>query len=274
MRIDSHQHFWQYDINRHSWINDDMSVIRKDFLPQDLGPILKDHGIDACVAVQADQTDEESHFLLKLAEGNPFIKGVVGWTDLKSSELDQTLEMYQQNSLLKGFRHILQGEPEGFMLDAAFVKGVSRLQDFGFSYDILVYSRQLPEVVELLKQLPEMPLVIDHFAKPDIKAAEFDLWFKHMQTLSGYDHLHIKLSGLVTEADWKSWHMTDFEPYIESILALFGPERILFGSDWPVCLVAASYEQVLEIVNQYIEKLSMEEQEAIMGLNAQHFYKL
>lgn len=274
MIIDAHQHFWHYSPQTHEWINEEMQVIRRDFMPQDLAPVLKSNGMDGCVAVQADQTDDETHFLLNLAAEHDFIKGVVGWTDLKSPELDQKLEGYKQNPLLKGFRHIVQGEPDGFMTDPAFIAGISRLKDFDFSYDILVYSRQLPEVCQLLKQLPEMRLIIDHFAKPDIKAGEFKSWKKHMKMLSTYPHLYIKLSGLVTEGDWKNWKLTDFQPYIETVLELFGPKRTLFGSDWPVCLVAASYEQVLEIVNQYIEKLSMEEQAYIMGLNAQHFYRL
>lgn len=274
MTIDAHQHFWNYSPQTHEWINEEMQVIRRDFLPNDLAPVLRANGIDGCVAVQADQTDSESDFLLNLAAEHDFIKGVVGWTDLKSPELDQKLEAYKQNPLLKGFRHIVQGEPDGFMTDPAFIAGVSRLRDFDLSYDILVFSRQLPEVCQLMRQLPEMRLVIDHFAKPDIKGGEFDLWKKHMTELSAYPHLHVKLSGLVTEADWKHWNLRDFQPYIETVLELFGPKRILFGSDWPVCLVAASYEQVLEIVNKYIEKLSMQEQAAIKGLNAIRFYGL
>lgn len=274
MRIDAHQHFWHYSPQTHEWINEEMQVIRRDFLPDDLAPVLRANGIDGCVAVQADQTETESDFLLKLADENDFIKGVVGWTDLKSPDLDQKLEAYKQNPLLKGFRHIVQGEADGFMTDPAFIAGVSRLSDFNLSYDILVFSRQLPEVCQLMMQLPEMRLVIDHFGKPDIKAGEFESWKSQITELSAYPHLHIKLSGLVTEADWKNWSLSDFRPYLDTVLELFGPKRILFGSDWPVCLVAASYEQVLEIVNQYIEKLSMEEQAAIMGGNAVRFYGL
>ncbi|NVK86377.1 MAG: amidohydrolase family protein [Cytophagia bacterium] len=274
MTIDAHQHFWHYSPQTHEWINEEMQVIRRDFLPNDLAPVLRANGIDGCVAVQADQTDSESDFLLNLAAEHDFIKGVVGWTDLKSPELDQKLEAYKQNPLLKGFRHIVQGEPDGFMTDPAFITGISRLNGFDLSYDILVFSRQLYEVCQLIKQLPEMRLVMDHFGKPDIKAGEFNLWKKHMTELSAYPHLHVKLSGLVTEADWKHWKLSDFQPYIETILELFGPKRILFGSDWPVCLVAASYEQVLEIVNWYIEKLSMQEQAAVKGLNAVRFYGL
>ena len=274
MRIDAHQHFWHYSPQTHEWINEEMQVIRRDFLPYDLAPILKANGIDGCVAVQADQTDFESDFLLQLAGEHEIIKGVVGWTDLKSAALESRLEAYKENPLLKGFRHIVQGEPDGFMTDTGFLKGVSSLKDYDLTYDILVFSHQLPEVCQFMKQLSEMRLVINHLAKPDIKGAEFDSWKKQMTELAAYPHLHIKLSGLVTEADWKGWKLSDFQPYIESILELFGPKRILFGSDWPVCLVAASYEQVLEIVNQYIEKLSVDEQASIMGNNAQRFYKL
>jgi len=274
MIIDAHQHFWQYSPQTHEWINEEMQVIRRDFLPQDLAPVLKANGIDGCVAVQADQTEAESDFLLQMAGEHDIIKGVVGWTDLKSAALNSRLEAYKENTLLKGFRHIVQGEPDGFMTDPAFIKGVSSLKDFDLTYDILVYSRQLPEVCELMKQLPEMRLVIDHFGKPDIKAGEFESWKSRITELSAYPHLNIKLSGLVTEGHWKNWSLSDFRPYIDTVLELFGAKRILFGSDWPVCLVAASYEQVLEIVNQYIEKLSMEEQADIMGLNAGSFYKL
>ena len=274
MKIDAHQHFWHYSPATHGWITEEMKAIRKSFLPDDLASVLNANGVDGCVAVQADQTEAESQFLLDLAAKNPFIKAVVGWTDLKSDSLEARLEAYQSHELLKGFRHIAQGQPAGFLIDPAFSNGIAKLNDFGFSYDILVFNNQLPEVVELMKKLPEMRLVLDHIGKPNIQAGEFAEWKLEIERLSGFEHLYVKLSGLVTEANWQQWQLSDFEPYIESILEAFGPDRIMFGSDWPVCLVAADYGQVLTIVNQYIEKLSTAEQAAIMGENAERFYRI
>ncbi len=274
MRIDAHQHFWNYNPVRDTWITEEMRVLQRDFLPEDLEPLLRENNLEGCVTVQADQSLEETEFLLKLAEVHSCIKGVVGWVDLKSKVLTETLTDLKSNALLKGFRHILQAEPSGFMTDPAFVKGVSTLDDFGFTYDILVYHHQLPEVVRFVDQLPVMRLVIDHCAKPDIKKGEFDQWAYDMKKLAAHKHLYVKISGLVTEADWKNWKTTDFQQYIDRIIDFFGSERILFGSDWPVCLLGARYDQVVGLAGALTRSLSPSEQAKVFCGNAIDFYGL
>lgn len=274
MRIDAHQHFWHYDPVKYDWINDDMRVIRRDFLPSDLQPVLEQNEIDGCVAVQADQTEDETSFLLDLAGENDFIKGVVGWVDLRRDDVNERLGFFKQNLAFKGVRHVLQAEPEGFMTDKRFLEGVKAVGSQGLTYDILTVEHQLPEVVRLLQQLPEMRLVIDHISKPGIKQGSFDNWARQMRILSEYEHLHVKLSGMVTEADWRQWREGDFTRYIDFCLEYFGPSRLMFGSDWPVCLVAAEYTKVIELVTSHISQLSEPEQADIMGNTAFRFYHL
>lgn len=274
MTIDSHQHFWQYNPIRDSWITDEMLVIQRDFMPGDLSPVLKSHGIDGCVAVQADQSERETDFLLELSDQYDFIKGVVGWVNLCENDLNERLEYYSHFNRLKGFRHVLQGEPDGYMTHSSFVQGVRKLLPYNLSYDILTYHHQLPEVCELLALLPEMPLVIDHISKPNINEGLYADWAKNMKAISEYPHVHVKLSGMVTEADWKSWEKDDFHRYMDLCLESFGTKRLMYGSDWPVCLVAGSYDQVIDLVQSYIARLSNSEQADIMGLTATRFYKL
>lgn len=274
MRIDAHQHFWQFDPVRDSWITEDMAVIRQDFLPMDLKPLLEAADIDGCVAVQADQSEKETAFLLELAGRYPFIKGVVGWVDLLGDNLGERLGYYKKQKALKGVRHILQSEPEGFMTAPKFMKGVSSLKDFDLSYDILTSEKQLPEVCELIGLLPEMRLVIDHISKPDIKNESFDHWAKYMKTISGYSHVYVKLSGMATEADLQNWSADDFRKYIDFCLEHFGPERLMFGSDWPVCLLAGSYQKVYQALLSCISELSDDEQAWVLGKTATYFYQL
>lgn len=274
MIIDAHQHFWKFDPVRDNWITDEMKVLRRDFLPEDLKTVLQAHGVSGCVAVQASQSEAETHFLLKLAAQHDFIKGVVGWVDLRSAPLESLLEPYQDMVLLKGFRHIIQAEPKGFMLDPKFIKGVSKLADFGYTYDILIFENQLPEALKMIRMLPEMPLVIDHIAKPNIKINSFSDWFNTLRHIAEIEHVYVKLSGLVTEASWQDWKAEDFLPYLEATLELFGPQRLLFGSDWPVCLLASSYKDVFDLVHQFTASLNKGEQQNIMGQNAIRFYKL
>ncbi len=273
-RIDSHQHFWKYDAVRDSWITDDMKVIQRDFFPSDLSPVLSENKIDGCVSVQADQSEQETHFLLSHADQSSFIKGVVGWVDLCSQDLEQKLVSYSRFQKLKGFRHVVQGEPDGFLLQKDFVKGIKRLIDFNFTYDILVYSRQLEEVLEFLNKFPNQKFVIDHIAKPTIKTREINAWKKNMALISNFENVYCKLSGMVTEADWKNWKAEDLTPYLDHVLESFGPKRLMYGSDWPVCLVAASYPRQLAVVENFISHLSAHEKENIMGGNAIRFYNL
>ncbi|MCG2460499.1 amidohydrolase family protein [Flavobacteriaceae bacterium F89] len=275
MRIDSHQHFWKYDPFKHQWIADNMSVIRKDFLPIDLKRVYGKHQIDGCVAVQVDQTVEENDFMLNLAEKNDFIKGVVGWVDLRSQKVDAVLEAYGNTNKLKGFRHIVQGEPDpNFMLGPDFVRGISSLEKGGYTYDILVFPHQLGAALELVKKFPRQKFVIDHIAKPYIKDGFFEGWAVLMKELAKHENVYCKLSGMITEADYKNWTPEQIHPYMYLILEAFGAERVMFGSDWPVCLVAGNYGEVLALVTDFITPLSNHEQNAIMGQNAIQFYNL
>ncbi|WP_221393194.1 amidohydrolase [Dyadobacter sp. NIV53] len=274
MKIDSHQHFWIFDPVKDSWITPEMETIQRDFLPADLKPVLDENRIDGCVAVQSDQSDAETEFLLHLAGANDFIKGVVGWIDFRAANLYDRLEVCSQFEQLKGFRHIVQGEPDGFLLQPDFVKGVGQLAAFDFTYDILIYPNQLSEAFEFAKQLPNVRFVLDHMAKPFIKKAEVDSWAKGITKLSELSNVSCKISGMVTEADWYTWKKSDFNPYLDVVFESFGIDRLLFGSDWPVCLVAAKYADMKEIVTDFIGTLSKPEQANIMGNNAVKFYNL
>ena len=274
MRIDAHQHFWNYDPIRHDWINEDMKAIQKDFLPNDLAPLLQKNDVDGSVLVQVDETDDETEYLVSLAKTHSLIKGVVGWVNLKSDQLEAKLDQYQGSKSLKGFRDILQAKPKGFMTDSKFVDGIRTLGKKGFTYDILSFESQLEEVLELINQLDEQPLVIDHISKPDIKHNSFDHWAKYMGEISTREHVFVKFSGMVTEADWNNWTTNDFHPYIDFCLEKFGPNRLMFGSDWPVCLVAGDYSEVLNIVRNSIDSLSESERNMILGETATRFYKI
>lgn len=275
MIIDAHQHFWVFDPVRDAWITEEMSVIRKDFLPADLAPVLEANGVDGCVAVQADQSETETAFLLQLAAENAFVKGVVGWADLRSEHIDERLEHFAQFPLLKGFRHIVQGEadPE-FLLREDFCRGIKALAKHDFTYDILIYPHQLPAAVQFVRKFPDQRLVIDHLAKPYIKKGALKGWEEQMRAIAEHGHVFCKLSGMVTEADIRTWKPEDFTPYLDVALEAFGAERLMFGSDWPVCLLAADYPEVKKIVTDHIAQLSTGEQAQIMGGNATTFYKL
>jgi L-fuconolactonase len=274
MRIDAHQHFLKFDSQKHAWINDEMKKIQRDFLPDHLLPVLKTNGFDGCVTVQVDQTEEENNFLLSIAKQNSFVKGLVGWVDLKGDTLDERLQYYKQFSIIKGFRHIVQGEQKGFLQDQKFIQGVKKLAHYGFTYDLLIYHYQLPESLEFVAQVPDVKIVVDHIAKPSIRSGEKTHWELNMAALSTFPNVFCKMSGMVTEANWTGWKKDDFYPYMDEVFESFGAKRILYGSDWPVCLVAATYEQQLEIVTTHINSLSANERDQIMGRNAINFYNL
>ncbi len=275
MIIDSHQHFWKYEAEKHSWIDDDMSVIRRDFLPSDLEKVYEENGVDGCVAVQADQTIEENTFLLELAKQHSFIKGIVGWVDLRSNTVEKKLEEYSQQVKIKGFRHVVQGEPDhNFLLRPNFLRGISNLEKFNFVYDILVFPHQLGAVLEFVKLFPNQKFVIDHIAKPYIKDGFFEGWATLMSAIAKHENVYCKLSGMVTEADYKTWTEIQLEPYMNHVLNIFGSDRVLFGSDWPVCLVASNYTRMKNTLSNFIASLSQTEQDAIMGSNAVEFYNL
>jgi L-fuconolactonase len=272
--IDAHQHFWFYESTKHSWINDEMAIIRKDFLPANLQPVLEENGIEGCIAVQADQREEETDFLLKLSAENNFIKGIVGWIDLRSDKLVQRLEYYSQFSAIKGFRHVLQGEEPSFMLQPDFLKGISKLNKYNFAYDILIFPNHLTAALQLVKQFPDQPFIIDHIAKPYIKNGLIDEWKKGIKALAVYPNVYCKISGMVTEGNMRNWKLSDFTPYLDVVTEAFGINRIVYGSDWPVCLAAGSYSSVINIVKNYFSSFSVEEQQLFFGKNAKAFYHL
>lgn len=273
--IDAHQHFWKFDPVRDSWINEDMKVIQKDFLPGDLELLLKEKGIDGTVVVQSDQSEIENEFQLKNAEQHDFIKGVVGWIDLQADEIEVKLAYYQQFKKLKGFRHVLQGESQrDLMLQPTFQRGIGLLNKYGFTYDLLILPDQLKYAAQLAANFPQQYFVLDHIAKPRIKDREINAWRNDIVALASYENVYCKISGMVTEADWKGWTKDDFQPYLDVVVNAFGTKRIMFGSDWPVCLVAASYQKMKEVVDDYFLHFSQSEQEAFFGQTATKFYNL
>lgn len=275
MTIDSHQHFWTFDPIRDSWITDDMSVIQRNFYPDDLKPILIQNGIDGCVAVQADQSLVETAFLLDLAAKNDFVKAVVGWIDLQADDIEEQLSELNSVKKLAGFRHVLQAEPDvEYMLRPNFLRGIAKLQKYGFTYDILIFPKHLTTAQKLVAQFPDQPFVLDHIAKPYIKAGLIDEWKRDIQSLAKFENLQCKVSGIITEADWKNWTYKLIKPYLDVVFEAFGIDRIMFGSDWPVCLVAGDYAQVKGIVETYTEDFSDSEKNKVFGENATKFYSI
>lgn len=276
LRIDAHQHFWKFDPIRDGWITDEMSVIRKDFLPADLQPILAAAGIDGTVVVQSDQSEDENDFQLANAARYDFIKGVVGWVDLRHPQVGDRLAYYKKHPKMKGFRHVLQGEQDrALMLSADFKRGIAQLTAHGYTYDILIYPDQLGYTKDFVAAFPDQPFVLDHIAKPHIKDRYItDEWIAAIHAVAAYPNVFCKISGMVTEADWYHWKPEHLRVYIDTVVEAFGMDRVLYGSDWPVCLVAARYEQVLQVVTDYFSSFSRNEQDAFFGGNAIKFYGL
>lgn len=272
MRIDSHQHFWNYDPKKHEWINAEMSRIRRNFTPGDLYPLLQEANMDGCIAVQADESLRETDFLLDLSSQHDWILGVVGWADLGKEDLDQLLDHYASQKKLVGFREVLQSKDPRYMLREEFIRGMHKLKKRELAYDLLVFPQHLDAALELVKKCPEQRMVIDHLAKPLIKDGEWKEWKKKMALLAERELIYCKLSGMVTEADWKKWKSEDLLPYLEIALELFGPERLMYGSDWPVCLVAGEYEEVYRVIDDFTSQLSLSEKEQILGETAAEFY--
>ncbi len=273
--LDSHVHFWQYEPVRDRWINDEMEVIQRDFLPTDMERLALKFDLDGVVAVQADQSVAETTFLLDLADNHPLIKGVVGWTDLLANDLDDILLRYKQYEKLKGFRHILQAEVNEFMLNSEFIEGVKRLHSSHYTYDILVYFNQLPQVMQFLDKLPDQKLIIDHCAKPPITSGEMKNWESDMRSIAAsFPHVYCKISGLVTEAGWHQWKKEELFPYIDVVVKNFGTDRIMFGSDWPVIYVSAHYGKWLALLQDYMSQFSKEDQDAFFSENARRFYQI
>lgn len=273
-RIDSHQHFWIFDPVRDSWIDDSMQKIQRDFLPADLQPLLNENKFSGCVAVQASQSEEETNFLLDLASKNEFIKGVVGWVDLRAENISERLNHFSKYEKLKGFRHVVQGEADDFMLRNDFRNGIAALKPFNYTYDILIFHRQLPAAIDLVNRFPDQPFVIDHIAKPDIKSWEIATWEKNMKEISKYENVMCKISGMVTEADWSNWKPSDLKPYLDVVFESFSTDKLMFGSDWPVCNVASNYAELVQTLESYMTQLPVQEQSKIWFENAANFYNL
>lgn len=275
MRLDAHQHFWRYDAREYAWIDDGMAPLKRSFLPEDLTPHLANCGIGGTVAVQARQSLAETESLLAIADANDFVRGVVGWVDLRSPDASRQLDRFRVHPRFVGVRHVVQDEPDDrFLLREDFLRGVALLEPLGLTYDILVYPRQLPAVVEFVARFPRHRLVLDHMAKPEIARGAMGSWEAHMRRLARNENLYCKVSGMVTEADWNRWDPEELDPYLDVVFEAFGADRLLFGSDWPVCTLAASYGRVVEIVTRYLEGLPEAERGAVMGGNAATFYGL
>ncbi len=276
MKIDAHQHFWKYSPATHGWITDRMKVLKQDFMPARLLPELAGAGYAGCVAVQAAQTEAENDFLLSLASRHSFVKGVVGWLDLQGAQLAKRLRHYARHPLFCGLRHIVQDEPdECFLLRPRFLEGIARLQDYGLTYDVLVYPKQLPAVLEFVARFPGQPFVLDHLGKPSIKDGKgTEAWEGHIAELGKFPNVYCKLSGMATEADWHQWTPEVFAPYYKTVLEAFGPNRLMAGSDWPVCLLAGSYGKTAAAIGELLGSLPEPEKTAVLGGNATAFYRL
>ncbi|MDB4199074.1 amidohydrolase family protein [Polaribacter sp.] len=274
MKIDAHQHFWQYNPQRDRWINEEMSMLKHDFLPENLLPVLQQHQFDGCVAVQADSSEKETTFLLELAEDNAFIKGVVGWLDLCNENIDVRLNHFSKYKKLKGLRHIVQAEPDGFMLQKEFQHGISALEKYDFTYDILIFPHQLEEAIELVSKFSKQKFILNHCAKPYIKDNKINIWKKNLEKLARFKNVACKVSGLTTEANWNSWNQKEIQPYLDVVFKAFENDRLLFGSDWPVSLLAGNYTETVGLIENYIQQFSKTEQQQIIGLNAINWYNL
>ena len=274
MKFDSHQHFWSYDPAQYPWIPPG-SPLHRNWLPPDLAPLLSAAGLDGCIVVQARQTLEESRWLLGLAEHHTIIKGVVGWVDLRSPDLDRDLAALARHPKFRGVRHVVQDEPDvNFMLGAEFLRGIGKLRAHGLTYDILIYPQQLPAAIELARRFPEQPFVLDHIAKPHIKDGTLEPWQTQIRELAKAPNVLCKVSGMVTEADHATWTAEDFKPYLDVVFEAFGEDRLMYGSDWPVCLFAASYARMFTLIDDYTRGLGGVARDKFFGGNAARFYGL
>lgn len=275
MRIDAHQHFWLFDPIRDSWITEDMLAIQRDFLPNDLAPLLKANSIDGVVAVQADQSPEETQFLVELSGAYAMIKGVVGWVDLRSNDIGALLDGYADVPVIKGFRHIIEGEDDpNFLMQLAFQKGIRELTKRNYTYDLLISAIHYESTLRCTIENPNQKFVLDHIAKPNIQEGEYERWADFIKKLAQRPNVYCKISGLVTEAKWGGWRQEDFSRYFIHAVRCFGTDRIMFGSDWPVCLLSATYDQWIEIVKNELLDFSEDDLEKFWGKNASRFYNL
>jgi L-fuconolactonase len=273
MIVDAHQHFWHYNPREYDWIDERMHALKRDFMPDDLLPHMEQAGVDATIAVQTRQTTEETDWLLRLAGAHPFIAGVVGWIDLRADDVEASVAQLRDQPRLAGIRHIVQSEPDDrFLLDPAFGRGIAALGRAGLPYDVLIYPRHLPVAAEFVSRFPAQTFVLDHLAKPEIRTGAIDDWTRDLRRLAGAPNVWCKLSGLVTEADWQAWTPEQIHPYLDVAFDCFGAERLIAGSDWPVCTVAADYSRTMAVVRDYLGAFTSREREAVLGGNARSVY--
>ncbi|GGI24545.1 amidohydrolase family protein [Pedobacter mendelii] len=272
--IDTHVHFWNFDPARDSWITEEMNAIRKDFTPKNLIRTFNELKITGCVAVQANQTENENNFLLRLADQNEIIKGIVGWVDLKSKNLEERLSYWSSFKKIKGWRHVLQAENSAFFLSDDFVSGVKNLKKFNYTYDLLCYHDQLPDIIKLVDKVPNQPFVLDHCGKPNVKSQDLKAWAENIKNLAQNPNVYCKLSALLVEADWKNWKEIEIFNCFDVIFENFGPNRVMYGSDWPVVLLSRPYIDWFNLVSKYASKCTIQEKENLFLNCASSFYKL
>jgi L-fuconolactonase len=274
-KFDSHQHFWIYHPVKDSWITTDMAVIQHDFLPADVFPLMEQNAVSDCIAVQADQSEQETVFLLDLAAKHTFIKGVVGWVDLRANDIEERLKFFSNYPAVKGFRHIVEAEADlNFLLDEQFKKGISLLSKYQFTYDLLVRTGHLSMAIQLVKEFPDQRFVIDHLAKPNIRLNQLEDWKEGLESIAQYPNVYCKVSGFCTEADWLNWKAEDIIPYLDVVFKLFGPDRVMFGSDWPVCLLAGGYQKTVQVLETYLEQFPLPDQQKFWTNNTKTFYRI
>lgn len=274
--IDSHHHYWQLGRFDYAWLNaPQLAPIKRDFLPADLKPLIDRAGVDKTIFVQTQHNLEETRWVLQLAEQNKFMAGVVGWVDLASEQCEQQLLEFADHPKFVGVRHVTHDEPDDdFIVRPKVIRGLKFLEKHGVPFDLLFFVKHLKHTATLARELPNLSMVIDHLAKPRIKDQAVDDWIGDFRSAARFPNVYCKLSGMVTEADWKDWKPADFKPYVETALELFGPDRCMFGTDWPVCCTAATYEQIVESLRFCIESLSETEKAKVLGGTAVKFYGL
>ena len=275
MRLDAHQHFWKYHPKQHVWMTDAMAVLRRDYLPGELKPLLDASRFDGTIAVQARQMLDETEWLLALADEHEFIRGVVGWVDLCSRQLREQLGRFSKDPKLYGVRHVVHDEPDDrFMLRPEFRRGIEQLHEFGLTYDLLLFPRHLPVAVKLVSEFPNQPFVLDHIAKPAIRDGQISPWKQDLERLAEFPNVWCKLSGLVTEANWQQWRPEEFHRYLDIVVGAFGTDRVMIGSDWPVCTLAGDYRSSMRIVTDYAQQFPAAIREGMLGGNGARFYHI
>jgi L-fuconolactonase len=275
MIIDVHHHLWRYNPDDYGWMDGSMEILRRDYLPGELEGQLDQCGVAGTVVVQARQKTEETAWLLRLAEEHGFIKAVVGWVDLQSVELNRQLETFAPHPKLAGVRHVIQDEPDdGFMLRPEFLKGIEKLQQYRLSYDLLLFPRHLKRAAQLAGMFPDQWFVLDHIGKPPVRDGTLQPWQDDLAALAACPNVWCKVSGMVTEADHKHWRYEDLVPYLDVVTEAFGTDRIMLGSDWPVCLLAGDYSQVMDVGRRYFSGFGEEERKRIFSGNCKIFYNI